>query len=268
LLLQCIAGKDPHDPTTRDTPHPLRIPEDTSVKTKIAVPEEFLGDGVNPQVKAVIQKCIGDFESLGAKIEYITMPDLKYALPAYYIIAMAEASSNLARFDGIRYGPKTNVDSDDTFFDFIAKFRAKLFGEEVKKRILIGSFTLSSGYYDQYYAKAMKVRKLITDHFTKIFKKFDLILGPTVPNLPFKLDEELEDPLALYLCDIFTVPVNLAGLPAISFPCGSNNNLPIGAQLIAPEFQENRLFNAVHAYQNISGHHERAPAKFVREDLI
>ncbi|MDD5606364.1 MAG: Asp-tRNA(Asn)/Glu-tRNA(Gln) amidotransferase subunit GatA [Candidatus Pacebacteria bacterium] len=200
---------------------------------KIGLPKEYFISGIDPEVKKAIEKAIQ-----GLKTEKISLPNTKYALASYYIISTAEASANLARFDGIRYGNKAKAKD---LLSFYLKTRAESFGQEVKRRIMLGTFSLSSGYYDAYYNKAQKVRELITEDFKKVFQKFDFIITPTSPSVAFKIGEK-KDPISMYLSDIFTVSVNLAGLPAISIPVGKSNNLPIGLQIIGKPFDEENIF--------------------------
>ena len=205
------------------------------------MPKEFFGEGVEEDVTKTVLDGVLHLERLGASYEECSFPTLKYALASYYLIAMSEASSNLARYDGLRYGysEKENTEDWNTVF---SRNRRIGFGPEVRRRIILGTYALSAGYYDRYYLKAIQVRTLFKEEFEKIFKRFDVIIGPTMPILPFKIGEKIDDPLALYMCDILTVPANLTGCPAISIPCGSVRGLPIGLQAISPFFREDLLF--------------------------
>jgi aspartyl-tRNA(Asn)/glutamyl-tRNA(Gln) amidotransferase subunit A len=245
ILMDCINGHDIRDSTSKNIV-PKRFADifkDPAKNLKIGVPNEFFGEGVQKEVKKSIWNVIHKLEKSGFYYEKTTLPMVKYALPAYYIIAMAEASSNLARYDGLRYGfnvPEKNLNWTTIF----SKNRRYGFGREVRQRIMLGTYTLSKGYFDQYYLKAQKIRTLIKKDFDKVFKKFDILLTPSMPILPFSIGEKLNDSLALYMCDVNTVPVNLAGVPSISIPCGLSSGLPIGIQIIAPPFREDLLFTA------------------------
>ncbi|MBP6914257.1 Asp-tRNA(Asn)/Glu-tRNA(Gln) amidotransferase subunit GatA [Candidatus Parcubacteria bacterium] len=242
IVFSAIKGLDPMDSTSSDKSINKEIK-----KIKIGVPKEYFAQGLDPKIEESVRNAISFYEKQGAEIIEISLPHTEYALACYYIIAPSEASANLARFDGIRYG---KVSSGENLMDYYLQNRTKGFGEEVKKRIILGTYTLSAGYYDEYYKKALKVRTLIKQDFEKAFEKVDVIIGPTSPCLPFKIGELIDDPLAMYLSDIYTVSVNLAGLPAISIPCGKSNGLPIGMQIIAPAFMENNLFNIAKIYDN------------------
>lgn len=242
IVFSAIKGLDSMDSTSSDKSINKEIK-----KIKIGVPKEYFAQGLDPKIEESVRSAISFYEKQGAEIIEISLPHTEYALACYYIIAPSEASANLARFDGIRYG---KVSSGENLMDYYLQNRTKGFGEEVKKRIILGTYTLSAGYYDEYYKKALKVRTLIKQDFEKAFEKVDVIIGPTSPCLPFKIGELVDDPLAMYLSDIYTVSVNLAGLPAISIPCGESNGLPIGMQIIAPAFMENNLFNIAKIYDN------------------
>ena len=250
LTLNVIAGHDAMDSTSakmekEDYTKALK----NDVKgLRIGIPEEFLGEGVEEEVKAAIQKAAKRYEELGATVTYCSMPDTKYALPAYYIIACAEASANLGRFDGIRYGYRTQ--NFENLQDIYRNSRSEGFGEEVKRRILLGTYVLSSGYYDAYYKKAQKVRTVIKNGFDKAFETVDVLLTPTAPTVAFDLDSKSNDPLQMYMADILTVSVNVAGLPAISIPCGTNQEgMPIGMQLIGKHFEESKLLQVAYTYE-------------------
>lgn len=225
---------------------------------KIGIPRSYFGDGIDPDVKECVMKAAKLYESEGAVVDEFEFSILDFAVPAYYIIATAEASSNLSRFDGVKYGYRS--DNAETLKDIYLKSRTEGFGSEVKKRIMLGAFALSSGYYDAYYNKALQVKTLIKKAFNEAFHQFDLILGPVAPTTAPKLGESLKDPLAMYLSDIYTVAVNLAGLPGISLPCGfDRNGLPVGLQLIGDAFSEPRLLSAANYFQNITDYHKCKP---------
>lgn len=250
LLLQTIAGHDPFDSTSLRTEIPDYV---NSFKQKkgpwtIGVPEEYFGDGLNPEIRKAIEDVKIFYQSKGCKIVDMKLKHTPFAVPVYYLIATAEASSNLARYDGVRYTHRSPFVTDP--IDLFSKSRGEAFGQEVKRRIILGTYALSSGYYDAYYSKAQKVRTLIRQDFMDAFEKVDVILSPTTPTPAFKMDEKLEDPLAMYLNDIFTISANLAGLPALSLPCGfTQNKLPIGFQLIGAPLEETNLFAAAHFYE-------------------
>ncbi|MFA5169672.1 MAG: Asp-tRNA(Asn)/Glu-tRNA(Gln) amidotransferase subunit GatA [Candidatus Paceibacterota bacterium] len=235
IVFEAIRGLDKMDSTSTD----LKKKNDLN-KLRIGVPKEYFTKGLDKEVERAVKNAIEIFKNQGAEIVEIDLSHSEYALACYYIIAPAEASANLARFDGLRYG-KSLEDEEGEIKDVYFKNRTSGFGKEVKKRIMLGTYTLSSGYYDAYYKKALKVRTLIKDDFLKAFEKVDVVLGPTSPCLPWKIGEKSDDPLSMYLADIYTVSVNLAGLPGISIPCGSSNGLPIGMQLIGNVFEEEKL---------------------------
>ncbi|MBN1803544.1 MAG: Asp-tRNA(Asn)/Glu-tRNA(Gln) amidotransferase subunit GatA [Candidatus Lokiarchaeota archaeon] len=245
LLLEIMAGKDELDSTTMNTPVDDYSEElEQSIKGKIlGVPKEFFGEGVDRQVRESVMKSIEVLKQLDAKTVEVSFSHLEYTIPTYYLIAMSEASSNLARFDGLRFGKMTeNLEGD--VFDVFSRTRGEKFGPEVRRRIMLGSYALSAGYYDMFYIKALKVRTLIKNDFQEAFKKCDAIACPTMPTTAFKLGELLDDPLQMYLMDVLTCPVNLAGLPALSLPCGFDTNaLPIGFQLIGNYFDERTILN-------------------------
>ncbi|MFH1653923.1 MAG: Asp-tRNA(Asn)/Glu-tRNA(Gln) amidotransferase subunit GatA [Pseudomonadota bacterium] len=259
ILLGAISGHDPKDNTSSDLPVPdylLKI-NDGVDKLKIGIPKEYFVEGLDDEVKSAIEQAIDKYVSLGAKIVKISLPHTEYAIPTYYIIAPAEASSNLARFDGIRYGLRVK---NDKLEELYSETRKKGFGPEVSLRIILGTFVLSAGYYEAYYGKAQRVRTLISRDFTKAFEQCDLILTPTTPTPAFKLGKKLNDPVTMYLNDIFTGAVNLAGLPGISIPCGfSEMGLPIGMQLIGKPFDETTILNAANCYERETKWHEEKP---------
>jgi aspartyl-tRNA(Asn)/glutamyl-tRNA(Gln) amidotransferase subunit A len=249
-VMQVIAGRDPHDATTADVPVPDYSAElNSDIKgMRLGVSRVLLGEGLSPEVRAAIEKSIEDYRDLGAEIVDIDLPHAKYAIAVYYIIATAEASSNLARYDGVRYGFR--AEDAPALKQMYRKTRDEGFGAEVKRRIMLGTYVLSAGYYDAYYLKAQKVRTLLRQDFTQAFAKCDAVLTPTTPTPAFLFGEKVDDPLAMYLNDIFTVTANLAGVPGISVPCGlSGEGLPIGLQLMGPYWSEARLLRLAHAYQ-------------------
>ncbi|MEM6821288.1 MAG: Asp-tRNA(Asn)/Glu-tRNA(Gln) amidotransferase subunit GatA [Verrucomicrobiota bacterium] len=250
LVLQAIAGYDPHENTSCREPVPNFSEHlGKSVKDlKIGVPKEYFGEGIDPEVRALVQKSIDWFSKEGAQVEETSLPHTKYAIAVYYIIATAEASSNLARFDGVRYGHRTSEATDP--ISTYLKSREEALGTEVKRRIILGTYVLSSGYYDAYYNRAQKVRALMKHDFDEAFKDFDLIVSPTSPTTAFKAGERLDNPLQMYLADVFTIAANAAGICALSLPCGfTQENLPVGLQLMGPRYGEPTLFQASHAYE-------------------
>jgi aspartyl-tRNA(Asn)/glutamyl-tRNA(Gln) amidotransferase subunit A len=259
LLLNAMAGFDEHDSTSVNEPVPdYTATLNQSIKgLRIGLPKEYFSEGLSKEVETAIQAAIKEYEKLGAIIEEISLPNTGLSVPAYYVIAPAECSSNLARYDGVRYGYrcKDPVDLNDLY----KRSRSEGFGSEVKRRIMIGTYVLSAGYYDAYYLKAQKVRHLIRDDFTEAFKKVDVILSPTAPTPAFKIGEKTSDPISMYLSDIYTIAVNLAGLPGISIPAGLVNNLPIGMQLIGNLFGEAKLLNVAHQFQVATDWHKRIP---------
>ncbi len=242
LTLSTISGHDPRDSTSasQSSRNYVTNLEKPIRGLRVGVPKEFFGEGIDNQVERTVREAIARLEKAGAKSVKLSLPSLKYALAAYYIIAMSEASSNLARYDGLRYG-HNNLRKEDNWNSFFSRNRGEGFGPEVKRRIILGTYALCAGYYDRYYLKALQVRTVIRRDFEKAFGLCDVIVGPTMPVLPFKLGERIDDPMALYMCDILTVPANLVGCPAISLPCGEANGLPVGLQAIAPFFQEDVL---------------------------
>jgi aspartyl-tRNA(Asn)/glutamyl-tRNA(Gln) amidotransferase subunit A len=249
-VLKVIAGRDPHDATTADVPVPdysALLEKDVS-DLRLGVSRALLGEGLNDEVRAAVEKAIDAYRELGAEIVDIDLPHAKYAIAVYYIIATAEASSNLARFDGVRYGFR--AEDAPALRDMYRRTRDEGFGPEVKRRIMLGTYVLSAGYYDAYYLKAQKVRALIRQDFANAFSRCDAVLTPTAPTPAFLFGEKVDDPLAMYLNDIYTVTANLAGIPGISVPCGlSTEGLPIGLQLLGPNWSEATLLNLAHKYQ-------------------
>ena len=267
LLLNAMAGFDERDSTSVDRPaedYARLLREARSDKPlaglKIGLPKEFFGEGCDAGVMAAVEAAIAEYRKLGAETVEVALPNMKLAIPAYYVIAPAEASSNLSRYDGVRYGYRAPAYAD--LNDMYARTRAQGFGDEVKRRILIGTYVLSHGYYDAYYLQAQRIRRLIADDFAAAFKQCDLLLGPTTPGTAFGIGEKADDPVQMYLSDIYTIAVNLAGLPGLSLPCGFDSGLPVGLQLIGDYFGEARLLDAAHRFQQLTDWHRRAPAAF------
>lgn len=238
-LYSVIAGHDPRDATSVDKPY-THTPSPDIQGLKIGVPDEFFGEGVSPQVAGVVRQAIKSLESLGGEAISCTMPSMKYALSAYYVTCNSEAASNLARFDGIRYGPA--VETIKSWHDAFCEHRKYGFGKEVRRRIILGTFSLAAGYYGRYYQKAQTARQMVRDDFERMFKDVDVIAGPTMPDIASRLGEN-SDPLQMYLADILTSPANLAGVPALSVPCGKVDNMPVGLQLIGRYFEEERIID-------------------------
>ena len=261
LLLSAIAGFDARDSTSLERPgedygRDLERPIDG---LRIGLPREFFGAGLAPDVARAVQGAIAEYQKLGCKLVDVSLPQTRLSVPAYYVLAPAEASSNLARFDGARYGYR--APRYDDLRDMYEKTRAQGFGAEVKRRILIGTYVLSHGYYDAYYLQAQKVRRLIAMDFADVFERCDVIMGPTAPTTAFKLGAKTADPVQMYLNDIYTVPAPLAGIPALSIPCGfGDDNLPVGLQLMGNYFQEARMLGLAHRYQLVTDWHLRMPA--------
>jgi aspartyl-tRNA(Asn)/glutamyl-tRNA(Gln) amidotransferase subunit A len=249
-LYEIIAGRDPCDSTTVELPAPVEMPENDDLKgIRIGVPKELNeAEGIEPGVSEQVRKAIELAQGLGAEVGETTLPrSVDYGLPCYYLIAPAEASSNLARYDGVRYGYRTSSNGDLT--TLYERTRWEGFGAEPKRRILIGTYALSAGYFEAYYGQAQKVRTVIAQEHAAAFEDFDLLVSPTSPTVAFKLGEKAENPLAMYLSDLLTIPSNMAGLPGLSIPCGLSDGLPVGLQLIGPQFSENLLFRAGHALE-------------------
>jgi aspartyl-tRNA(Asn)/glutamyl-tRNA(Gln) amidotransferase subunit A len=262
LFSSVICGRDPRDATSADVPVPdfRRELDGGAAGLKVGVPWSFLADGVDPDVLASFRQALADLEVAGAKTVEVALPHLPHAIATYYIVATAEASSNLARFDGVRYGVRAPGARD--LRSLYGETRDHGFGREVKRRIILGTFVLSSGYYDAYYLQAQKVRTLIGRDFEAAFEGCDVIAMPTTPTPAFRLGEKTADPLQMYLADVFTVPANLAGLPGLSLPCGPVRGLPVGFQLLGRPFDETTLLRAGHAYQQATAHHRLAPVGF------
>ncbi len=260
ILLQTMSGFDERDSTSVD----IAVPdfstdlENNLEGLKIGMPVEFFNDDLDPGIASITMNALREYEVLGAKLVDISLPNSHLSVPCYYVLAPAEASSNLSRFDGARYGYRT-AEYDD-LLDMYKKTRAEGFGDEVKRRIMIGAYALSAGYYDAYYLKAQKIRRLISDDFTRAFEKCDVIASPTAPETAFRFGDKSDDPVAMYLNDIYTISVNLAGLPGISIPVGlDKNNLPVGLQLIGQYFDEAGLLNVAHRYQQVTDWHTLSP---------
>ena len=261
-LLGVIAGNDKKDSTSSQRTVPdftSKIGQDIK-GLKIALPKEYMGEGIDEKVKERILAAAKHLESLGAIVEEVSLPHSKYGVAVYYIIASSEASSNLQRFDGIRYGYR--ADEIENLEDVYVKSRSQGFGEEVKRRIMLGTFSLSSGYYDAYFKKAGQVRTLIMQDFAKVFEKYDLILGPTAPTVAYDLGTQSHDPVAMYLADLLTIPVNLAGLPGISIPAGFADGLPVGLQLIGNHFDEETIYQVAAAFEATTDYHKQKPVIF------
>ena len=260
LLLNVMSGFDARDSTSLQRPaedYTLQLQQPLRGLT-IGLPREFFAEGVNADVAAAIDAAIAEYKSLGCKVVEVTLPNMRLAVPVYYVLAPAEASSNLARFDGVRYGYRTPQYGD--LDEMYQKTRAEGFGPEVKRRILIGTYVLSHGYYDAYYIRAQKVRRLIAQDFARAFERCDVIIGPTTPTTAFRVGEKASDPVQMYLSDIYTIAVNLAGLPGMSIPCGfDGGGLPVGLQIIGNYFREAAMLNAAHQYQLATDWHRRSP---------
>ncbi len=264
FLLQVMAGFDPRDSTSVDRPVPdYRATLNDSIKgLKIGLPKEYFGEGLDPKVAETIDAAIKQYEKLGAVVKEISLANSHLAVPTYYVIAPAECSSNLSRFDGVRFGYRANAPKD--LEDLYKRSRGEGFGPEVKRRIMIGTYVLSAGYYDAYYIKAQQLRRLISEDFTRAFlqSEVDVIMGPTSPTVAFKLGEKTDDPVTMYLSDIYTIAVNLAGLPGMSIPAGFVGQRPVGLQIIGNYFDEARLLNVAHQYQQNTDWHVRMPERF------
>ena len=262
LMLNVMAGFDPKDSTSMDRP----VDDYTAVLNenlkglKIGLPREYFGEGLDADVEQTVQDALKTYESLGAELVEISLPNTHLAVPVYYVVAPAECSSNLSRFDGVRYGYRCENPKDLT--DLYERSRGEGFGDEVKRRIMIGTYALSAGYYDAYYLKAQQIRRLISDDFTAAFKQVNVIMGPTSPTTAFRLGEKSDDPVSMYLSDIYTIAVNLAGLPGMSIPAGMANNMPVGLQLIGDYWSEAKLLNIAHQYQQTTDWHRMIPTGF------
>jgi aspartyl-tRNA(Asn)/glutamyl-tRNA(Gln) amidotransferase subunit A len=253
LLYSIIAGRDPLDSTTVELPEPVRLPGDESLAgIRVGVPTELNeAEGIEPGVKAAVDRAIELAQELGAEVGECSLPrSVRYGMPCYYLIAPAEASSNLSRYDGVRYGPRTDAES---YQEMVERTRDDGFGDEPKRRILLGTYALSTGYYYAFYGQAQRVRTLLIEEHREALSQFDVLVSPTSPTVAFRVGERAADPLAMYLCDVLTIPSNLAGLPGLSIPCGLSEGLPVGLQLIGPQFGENTLFRVGHALERAIG---------------
>lgn len=259
LLLEAIAGVDPNDSTSADVPVPNYVASlNGEIKgLRIAVPKEFLGEGVREEVRQSVLDALEVLKGLGATVEEVSLPHSKYALAAYYILSSSEASSNLSRFDGIRYGFR--AEGVKNLMELYKETRAQGFGDEVKRRIMLGTYSLSAGTYDAYYKKAQQVRTLIKQDYDKVFEDYDVIVGPTAPTAAFKIGQNINDPLTMYANDILTIPINLAGVPAISIPCGYHEGLPLGLQIIGKHFDEETIYRTAYAYEQANDFHKQTP---------
>ena len=262
LMLLAMAGFDAKDSTSVDQPVDDYLAALTQPLSglRIGLPKEYFGTGLDARIGEKVMAVVEELKKLGATVKEISLPNMQHAIPAYYVIAPAEASSNLSRFDGVRFGYR--CENPVNLEDLYKRSRGEGFGAEVKRRIMVGTYALSAGYYDAYYLKAQKIRRLIKNDFVAAFNDVDVILGPTTPNLAWKLGEKNNDPVAAYLEDIYTITANLAGIPGLSMPAGFIDGLPVGVQLLAPYFQEGRLLNVAHQYQQVTGWHTQAPAGF------
>nr|WP_237392697.1 Asp-tRNA(Asn)/Glu-tRNA(Gln) amidotransferase subunit GatA [Steroidobacter denitrificans] len=259
LLLAQMAGFDPLDSTSVDTPVPdyVGLLAQPLTGLKIGVLKEFFERGLDEEIERRVREALEVYRRLGAQLVEVSLPNLPLSVPAYYVVAPAECSSNLSRFDGVRFGHR--CDSPVDLLDLYKRSRAEGFGEEVKRRIMTGTYVLSAGYYDAYYLRAQKVRRLIADDFARAFSQVDVLMGPTTPSPAFAIGTKSDDPVTMYLNDIYTSGVNLAGLPAMSVPCGFQDGLPVGLQIVGPHFAEARLLNVAHVYQRETQWHERIP---------
>ncbi len=261
-MMNVMSGHDPKDSTSieREKENYLTDINNPIKGLKIGVPKEFFSEGLDPEVEKIIEQGISEYKKLGAEIVEISLPNNHLSIPVYYVIAPAEASSNLSRYDGVRYGYRTK--EYDDLMDMYCKTREEGFGDEVKRRIMIGTYVLSAGYYDAYYLKAQKIRRLISEDFKKAFEKCDVILGPSAPSVAFPIGDKKEDPLKMYMQDVYTISTNLAGLPGLSMPGGLMNNLPVGIQLIGNYFSEAKLLNIAHIFQMNTNWHNLTPEEF------
>ena len=262
LIMNIIAGFDEHDSTSTEKPTDNYTEKlNNSIKgLKIGLPKQYFDENLDNNVAGVIENGLKELEKLGAKCVDVELPHTELSIPAYYVVAPAECSSNLSRYDGVRFGHRCKEPKD--LSDLYCRSRQEGFGKEVKRRIMTGTYVLSAGYYDAYYIKAQKIRQIISNDFQNVFKNVDIIAGPTTTGVAFKLNEKLNDPISMYLSDLYTVSVNLAGLPAISVPSGFINKLPVGMQLIGNYFQESLLMNVAHQYQKVTDWHQKIPQAY------
>ncbi len=259
MMMNAMAGFDKRDSTSVDiaVPDYTKTLNDSIAGKTIGIPKEYFDKGLDKNIEQKVREAIGVFEKLGAKIKEVSLPSSPLSISVYYVVASAECSSNLSRYDGVRFGYR--CENPRNLEDLYKRSRAEGFGDEVKRRIMMGTYALSSGYYDAYYLKAQKVRKLIADDFARAFEQADFLLGPTAPSPAFKLGEKTDDPVSMYLSDIYTIATNLAGLPGLSIPAGFVNSLPIGIQLTAKHFDESTILNAAHLYQQETDWHKQVP---------
>jgi len=262
LMLQVMAGFDSKDSTSveREVPDYRATLNESLKGLKIGLPKEFFDENLNSEMAATIETAINEYQKMGAEIIEVSMPNLKLAIPAYYVIAPAECSANLSRMDGVRFGHRCENPSD--LNDLYIRSRGEGFGTEVKRRILVGTYALSEGYYDAYYIKAQKIRRLISNDFNKALEQVDVIMGPVTPSPAFGIGEKTDDPIEMYLADIYTIAINLAGLPAMSIPAGFINKKPVGLQIIGHYFDEAKLLNVAHQYQQVTDWHQQTPKGF------
>ena len=262
LVLKEMSGFDEKDSTSSEQAVPdfSATLNDSLQGLKIGLPKEYFEEGLDAGVAKSIEAAIEEYKKLGAEIVEISLPNTHLAIPAYYVVAPAECSSNLSRLDGVRYGYRCEDPTD--LKDHYMRSRGEAFGSEVKRRIMVGTYALSAGFYDAYYLKAQQIRRLISEDFTKAFEQVDVIMGPTAPNTAFKIGEKSDDPVSMYLSDIYTIAVNLAGLPGMSLPVGMANDMPVGLQLIGNYFDEGKMLNIAHQYQQVSDHHKQVPTAF------
>ncbi|WP_369855432.1 Asp-tRNA(Asn)/Glu-tRNA(Gln) amidotransferase subunit GatA [Candidatus Thalassolituus haligoni] len=263
MMLNVMAGFDPKDSTSmqRDVPDYTANLNDSIAGLTIGLPKEYFRDDLSSAMQQQVRNAIAEYEKLGATVKEISLPNTHLAIPVYYVIAPSECSANLSRMDGVRFGHRCEDPQDVN--DLFKRSRGEGFGEEVKRRIMVGTYALSAGFYDAYYKKAQQVRRLIKNDFVEAFKQVDVIMSPTTPSPAFRAGEKTSDPVAMYLEDIFTIAINLAGLPAMSIPCGQIDNLPVGLQLIGNYFDESRLLNLGHQFQQVTDWHQQAPAGLV-----
>ncbi|MBI3600362.1 MAG: Asp-tRNA(Asn)/Glu-tRNA(Gln) amidotransferase subunit GatA, partial [Nitrospinae bacterium] len=259
ILMNVISGRDPLDSTSADVPCTdfTKSLQNNVKGLKIGIPKEYFVEGMDGEVEKSVRDAVELFKKLGAEIKEISLPHTDYAVSAYYVIAPAEASSNLARYDGVKYGYRTN--NSKNLLGMYKKTREEGFGAEVKRRIMLGTYALSSGYYDAYYLKAQKVRTLIKRDFDEAFKICDCLVTPTAPTPAFKIGEKFDDPIQMYLSDIFTISINLAGVPAISIPCGFSKGLPIGLQIIGKHFDEETIIKTAYTFEQSTDYHTKKP---------
>jgi len=259
LLMNEMAGFDPKDSTSidREVPDYTANLNDSLQGVKIGIPSEYFSEGLDGGVENAVQEAITEYRKMGAEVVEVELPNTNLAVPTYYVVAPAECSSNLSRYDGVRFGHRCEDPKD--LEDLYKRSRGEGFGDEVKRRIMIGAYTLSAGYYDAYYLKAQRLRRLISEDFSKAFEKVDVIMGPVTPNTAFRKGEKADDPVSMYLSDIYTIAVNLAGLPGMSIPAGFSDKMPVGLQLIGNHFEESKLLNLAHQYQLVTDWHRQAP---------